>query len=291
MKRSLGYIVPFIILFMLCACSKAPETTTVTGTSSSTAVTSAPSASSSVTTSATTGSTSADAEKVFEYDVDIHSETGEVLDGKKIMVVYDIAVPELDAEGTGFSEDVAASVSGYYASKASDLKYYAEIQLAGLAAENAKELEDDFMPLGLYADYEIKRNDAMVFSVKRIVSESFGGPSPNNICYAESFVSETGELLVMGDIFTVPSQEYLSRIASWVLEECKKLQSEGYGFYEDFEQSILTTHDNKDFYLTENGICFFWQEYTLAPAAAGILEFEIPYEELADIMNSRWTVK
>ena len=38
------------------------------------------------------------------------------------------------------------------------------------------------------------------------------------------------------------------------------------------------------FYLTEEGFVFYYQPDTLAPYAAGLLEFSIPYGELEDLL-------
>ena len=39
------------------------------------------------------------------------------------------------------------------------------------------------------------------------------------------------------------------------------------------------------FYLTEDGFVFYFQPDTVAPYAAGLLEFSIPYSELEDLLS------
>ena len=91
----------------------------------------------------------------------------------------------------------------------------------------------------------------------------------------------------LNDIFNVNQKEYLSRISDLALIDLAN-QSENLemsldpGMLESGTDAKLENFDN--FNLTEDGIAFNFDQYQLAPYAAGEFHVIMPYQKLNDIM-------
>ena len=92
-----------------------------------------------------------------------------------------------------------------------------------------------------------------------------------------TFDLNTGERLFLSDLIGNSEEElkeivvryfdaYMSEMPGNFWEDALTVVREGTGF-------------SSDFYLTEDGICFYFSPYSLASYAAGFQEVIIPYEE------------
>lgn len=94
----------------------------------------------------------------------------------------------------------------------------------------------------------------------------------------------TGNRLKLQDVLSDDfSPETLCEL---VLEALSPMAGELYGEY----PSIITDRfskawlDNEDWYLSGQGLCFYFTPYEIAPFSAGIVTAEIPYEKLSGIL-------
>ena len=58
-------------------------------------------------------------------------------------------------------------------------------------------------------------------------------------------------------------------------------------YYTDALAAPMNYWEAGDFCVTEDGIIFFWQEYTLGPAIVGAQQFEVGFSQIADILDGR----
>lgn len=49
-------------------------------------------------------------------------------------------------------------------------------------------------------------------------------------------------------------------------------------YHPDYRKELRTHFNAQNFYLTDEGVCFFYQMYTIAPASEGIPLFSLPYD-------------
>ena len=93
------------------------------------------------------------------------------------------------------------------------------------------------------------------------------------------FQLETGEQVKGEELFALSEEQF----RDIKLEAYKELfvQSEEGSYWED-ALSIVEEHTEFDsgYYLTEEGVTFFYEPYMLAPYAAGYVEVTVPYEQL-----------
>ncbi len=92
-----------------------------------------------------------------------------------------------------------------------------------------------------------------------------------------TFDLQTGERLLLSDITGI-SQEELKEVVSRYFAEMISQKPEN--FWEDAVDVVYeTTNFESDFYLTEQGIVFYYGPYDLACYAAGFQKVTIPYYE------------
>lgn len=103
-----------------------------------------------------------------------------------------------------------------------------------------------------------------------------------------TFDLESGERMLLSDIL-YNSEEELKELVTQYFEELVASQEEGY-YWEDATSYVQeSVNMESEFYLTDEGIVFFYGPYELACYAAGFQEVTVPYEEfdLRIILNNK----
>lgn len=104
-----------------------------------------------------------------------------------------------------------------------------------------------------------------------------GGAHGNTRRSSRSIDAGSGQELRLGDLF-VSGYNYVDPINQAIYEQIA--QDTATSYFDTAPAAIAADADN--FYLTAQGLVFYYQQYALAPYAAGILEYTIPFELLAD---------
>lgn len=96
---------------------------------------------------------------------------------------------------------------------------------------------------------------------------------------AHIFDLETGEQVKGESLFDVSEEQFRERKLEAYSELIAQDEEEIY-----WQNAISVVEENTDFdsgyYLTENGVTFYYEPYALAPYAAGYVEATVPYEKL-----------
>lgn len=95
---------------------------------------------------------------------------------------------------------------------------------------------------------------------------------------SETFDVRTGEMLTLSDIFGLSDEEALEKVYQLVISQIEEAKDKE-GIYFDNYRENVKSYSETDFLLGPNGIIFYYQLYTIAPYAAGIPTFELPYDE------------
>ena len=183
----------------------------------------------------------------------------------------------------------------HYTDWLNDMEYYCsqELEDAAAARDTALQLGNVFVPYAYESDYQLLRNDGALLSIYRDYYANSGGAHPNVSTMAETFVVETGAQLVLDDVFSVPGEQYLPRIAELVKAMMDQKEKE-YGdviYYDNARDTLTDVYDPQNFALTDDSLLVFFPSYTLSAGAAGVQEFYLPLSGLTDILNTAWTAK
>lgn len=114
-----------------------------------------------------------------------------------------------------------------------------------------------------------------------------GGNHPLQECTAANYNMITGDVLTLGSILCdVNSIEPLCDLVIKKLEQQKNTLT----LFDDYAQVVQARFAreasyDEDWYFSENGLCFFFAPYEIAPYISGIVTAEIPYSELTNIID------
>lgn len=148
---------------------------------------------------------------------------------------------------------------------------------------------DKEMKSGLWIKFEKHLLTKNHVSLQITVSEYFiGAAHPNNYSLAINYNMDRKGEITLDKLFNVSQEEYLSRISELTLADLKeqfvKLDMDPETMM--FESGVEPKLENfSNFNLTEDGIAFNFDQYQIAPYAAGEFYVIILYEEIFDIMD------
>lgn len=142
--------------------------------------------------------------------------------------------------------------------------------------------------------YALDINSSVVYNKPGALSLSIdyyintGGAHPNS--YARYFVfnPKTGKQLRLSDIFNNGFEDKLNKLIDRKFRELRNLKDtdrldgeKGYLF-----DNFIKFNDN--FIMTKDGINFFYNNYEIAPYAAGPTELKFTYKELEEILKQEF---
>ncbi|NLG25666.1 MAG: DUF3298 and DUF4163 domain-containing protein [Clostridiales bacterium] len=106
-----------------------------------------------------------------------------------------------------------------------------------------------------------------------------GGAHGNTVRTADTWDIATGEARTLADFFPA-GFDYRAYILEFVAAEIERQQAAGQNIYfDDAARLAAETFDEDDFYLRNEGLSVYFQQYAIAPYASGILSFTLPYAE------------
>ena len=164
--------------------------------------------------------------------------------------------------------------------------------------EENKALYDEFMEdmeaimeegghMGVDAGYVIKTDSPELLSIGRYVVNTVGSSST---VFQYDTIDKVNEVLI-----TLPSlfndEQYIQRISEYLLEkmasEMEADENKIYWIKEGDIGSFQSIKADQAFYITGNhALVISFDKYEVAPGCMGIVEFEIPTEEIRDLLIS-----
>ena len=107
-----------------------------------------------------------------------------------------------------------------------------------------------------------------------------GGAHPGSYHWSVNYDFSTGQKLTLDDLF-IPGSPYLERISAYCIPELtEKLE------FDIWEDGAVPTPENYQVWaLTSEGVLIIFDEYQVAPYAAGPQQVIVPFEILADIIH------
>ena len=232
-----------------------------------------------VTESPTESPTESSTEPPVEYDniEFIHEENEVLADDGTVLFKSHVDYPQIS---TG-NQEVDDIINQYYL----DQK---ELYLSGDYINADKEEIQDFYEFRLsngnyWLEYECCLETSVKYYSEDYVSfynleYTFTGGAHGYVCdYSRNFSLKTGEELAFDDIFTADFKPFAEE---YIINELEKREEE-YGLWEDYKEQVNKRIEKEaNWYLTENGFLITFSPYEIASFGKGIIEVEIPYEDL-----------
>lgn len=178
-------------------------------------------------------------------------------------------------------------ISDYYEAELEKLRDEAE-ELSARAQEDFTYFRTEgteFHTYALEASYELTLNTPQYASFLRTHYYYGGGAHGEITLTGDTFDMSAGARLELGNLFTVPEEEYLPRLLAEVDRQLKA-HAENDGWPVWTEEEMQSAFDPACFYLTPEGLTVYYQLYSLGPYALGTPEFPIERAVLEDILIS-----
>jgi len=135
-----------------------------------------------------------------------------------------------------------------------------------------------------YFDYRLKYNRNGLLSIVFLDYQYTGGAHGMTVQSSHTFSLDTGKDYELKDLFK-SGADYVSTINGAVkLRMAEKVKA---GILPDQPLTpFKTIKDNQDYYLSDNGIVIYFQQYEYFPYASGIQEFTVVFDKMKDILKS-----
>ncbi|MCX7694596.1 MAG: DUF3298 and DUF4163 domain-containing protein [Caloramator sp.] len=131
-------------------------------------------------------------------------------------------------------------------------------------------------------NFDVKYNKNGILSIPISFYSYTGGAHGNTDLVAYNYNLVNGNEIKLKDIFK-ENFDYKSFLINEIIKKIK--EDKDMMYFDDAVETIKKMDDNQRFYLANDGIVIYYGLYEIAPYAAGIQEFKIPYEILKDHLN------
>ncbi len=158
------------------------------------------------------------------------------------------------------------------------------------AAKSVYQAGNNWNPYLCQITFDPMRIDTSVISFFGSYANYSGTPHPETTFPSMTYDLLTGNTLKLGDILT--QMESSDPLYNAVISALNAQKDEKQ-LYDGFEATVKErfskdiTNDD-DWYLSQEGLCFYFSPYEVAPYSSGIVVAQIPYSSLAGILDDAY---
>lgn len=146
-----------------------------------------------------------------------------------------------------------------------------------------------FTPLNYEIQYDITRIDQGVLSMFGHILQTSDAAGSNRNLIAANYDLVTGDVLTVGSIlYHIDTKDDLAQLVIENLENRDDIT-----LFKEFRDAVNSRFErdesqDEDFYFSENGLCFYFAPYEIAPRSSGTVIAEIPYNKLTGIIGEAY---
>lgn len=147
---------------------------------------------------------------------------------------------------------------------------------------------EHWSPYFLDVSYSTVRFDQAVVSLFEDHKSYYGGTHPSVVTDSITYDLSTGNALSLPDILaeSCTGQDLSNLILAQLALRADELDNDYASVVQDLLSSDLS--DIKNWYFSQNGLCFHFAPYEIAPYASGTIIAEIPYNKLGDLLKDTY---
>ena len=279
MLRKLSFVLIFAILLSACGASAPAEDGLEDAVVASAAETIAPAGVDDLETTEAAGESS----EVEYFRINQYSNAMENDDG--VTLVYEnYAQAEFVSQDPARTQWVSEILSGIrrdFQVDSENLHTYADEFVAEWGT-------DGFYSYSNYQQLGVARHDEAVVSLISLSSLYSGGSHPNSVQTAYNLDIENQRLLHLEDVILEEAAPELAKLVRARVDEKFTMIDGGNGLFEDYgdiiDNSMVYGNMTPYWYMNNEGLVIFYNQYELGPYAAGIIKAELPYADLEGIL-------
>ena len=279
MLRKLSFVLIFAILLSACGASAPAEDGLEDAVVASAAETIAPAGGEDLETTEAAGECSeAEYFRINQYSNAMENDDG-------VTLVYEnYAQAEFVSQDPARTQWVSEILSGIrrdFQVDSENLHTYADEFVAEWGT-------DGFYSYSNYQQLGVARHDDAVVSLISLSSLYSGGSHPNSVQTAYNLDIENRRLLHLEDVILEEAAPELAKLVRARVDEKFTMIDGGNGLFEDYgdiiESSMNYGNMTPYWYMNNEGLVIFYNQYELGPYAAGIIKAELPYADLEGIL-------
>lgn len=209
---------------------------------------------------------------------------GEITEQSDVLVSYSASYPVFAAFASPSSGDI---VNDFYSEQAEGFISWAKsFEEEVRNAYRILKEDEILMPYDFSSKFSVKYNKNGLLSVVTQERSYTGGAHDNITQIASNWDISKGKQIDFDALFTA-ADDAKSYITEQILMMAANNVTSGMGYYEDYQNVINKSAADK-FYFDENGLVFYFDVYEIAPYAAGIQEFPIPYSAVSHLLKEEY---
>ena len=200
--------------------------------------------------------------------------------GKIPVFIYNIHYPFFK---TTCSKASSQRINDYYAYTSRQTEKYCRTVLFPQAVDNARYIPSNQPPFNSYTldlNYKITYNTGCITSLYFEQYTYMGGAHGATVRNSDTWDFKTGRRLTLGNFYPLSPaslQQLFNEMEQQVVEKQKASPS---SFFDDYSSLLQKTFNPKSYYLTNDGVIIYYQQYDVAPYATGLPEFLFPYQDM-----------
>jgi len=277
MKTAVKYILVLSLLFLLCSCNHAAEPEVSTQPSQPQRITEP----TTVPTEPTEPFVPVEQAPMLALSLPIHTER--IVDSGT--VVYEHISQDMNLFMA--ETDVADRIILDFLARTDTIQFAQKI--GTWAKEDYSAFPEDWVKYLCQSTYGITRFDSAVLSLYGTHIRFADINMSEGYNDAVTYDMTTGLILDLPDVLPAISREELTELIIDSLSE----RQDALQLYPEFPEVVTdrftgSLSNDKAWYLSNNGLCFYFTAYEIAPGASGVITVEIPYSELAGKMNDAY---
>ena len=179
--------------------------------------------------------------------------------------------------------EAAAAINDMLEAAFSENSY---VEMARYSRADCEQSGHAFQIFGRSGSLRIGRADDHVISVVFLDVEQTGGVHPNAAASAMNFDAVSGKALALADLG--PDEAALRQAIGEALQDAVQAGIVSGQYYGDAAETALTMLEDGVWYLSGSGLTVICNPYEIAPHAAGIQWFTVPYGELTSLLDEKW---
>ncbi|MNP35104.1 hypothetical protein D3C76_1284230 [compost metagenome] len=178
---------------------------------------------------------------------------------------------------------IQIKINRYYQDLATKFYRYSIDTLLPAAIDQYESSLKDGFPFNAYEvvmKYTVTLNYNCTLSTYFDQYQYTGGAHGNTLRLSNTWNLQTGNTIRLKDLFSDKSN-YKDTVIKQVQIQAKENLIKNPGIYfENYEDLIVQNFNEDNFYLTQNSVNIYYQQYDIAPYSTGIVVFDIPYSDL-----------
>ena len=173
-------------------------------------------------------------------------------------------------------------INQYYNAKALSYRKYVKGIMYKTAVEQYEYSVANGFPIRPFEAivvYIVTYNQDCAISLYSDRYEYMAGAHGNTTRISDTWNIQAGRRIHLSRLFA-PSVDFVDYIVTEVNNQiAEEIKSGNDVYYENYEKDVRSKFNPNQFYLTEEGVVIYYQQYDIAPYSTGIPQFTIPYSD------------